>query len=203
MSSNDQHQTIGRVSTSPLVDVEAEAPTDAALLARFRDGDGSALEPLFLRYEGPVFRFLFGVLKDHHAAEDALQETFVQAIRYADEVVSDAFRGWLFTVAHRQAMLLKRKEKRLPIQADDTVLLGLVGDGSADCGIDRADDGRRVRELLNLLPAPQRAVIVARMFEGKKFREIAASLGCPLNTALARMHEGLKKLRQLWEAQHA
>jgi RNA polymerase sigma-70 factor (ECF subfamily) len=41
------------------------------------------------------------------------------------------------------------------------------------------------------------------MFEGKKFREVAASLGCPLNTALARMHEGLKKLRQLWEARHA
>ena len=27
--------------------------------------------------------------------------------------------------------------------------------------------------------------------------------GEPLNTALARMHEGLKKLRQLWEARHA
>ena len=43
-------------------------------------------KPLFVRYEGPVFRFLFGVLRDHHAAEDALQETFVQAIRYADAV---------------------------------------------------------------------------------------------------------------------
>ena len=47
------------------------------------------------------------------------------------------------------------------------------------------------------------AVIAARVFEGKKFREVAAALGCPLNTALARMHEGLKKLRQLWEARHA
>ena len=29
-------------------------------------------------------------------------------------------------------------------------------------------------------------------------REVALALGCPLNTALARMHEGLKRLRQLW-----
>ena len=57
------------------------AATDAALLARFRGGDASALDPLFARYEEPVFRFLFGVLRDHHAAEDALQETFVQALR--------------------------------------------------------------------------------------------------------------------------
>lgn len=174
--------------------------SDGELLVRFRTGDAAALETLFTRYEEPVFRFLFGLLKDHHAAEDALQETFVQAIRYAETVSPDGFRGWLYTVAHRQAMLAKRKSKRLPAHADDLVLLGLVGDDSADIGIERADDARAVCELLALLPASQREVITARVFEGKRFREVAASIGCPLNTALARMHEGLKKLRQLWEA---
>jgi RNA polymerase sigma-70 factor, ECF subfamily len=203
MPNNGQNRTSQSVTGNSLGCRDDCAPADAVLLSSFRDGNASALEQLFVRYEGPVFRFLFGVLKDHHAAEDALQDTFVQAIRYADTVAPDAFRGWLFTVAHRQAMLIKRKEKRLAVQADDMVLLGLVGDVPADSRADRADDVRRVRELLNLLPTPQRAVIVARMFEGKKFREVAASLGCPLNTALARMHEGLKKLRQMWEAQHA
>ena len=183
--------------------VAADEPTDAELLARFHGGDCSALEPLFLRYEGPVFRFLFGVLKDHHAAEDALQETFVQAFRRAEAVAPETFRGWLFTVAYRQAMLIRRKGKRLPVQADDAVLLGLVGDPAVDDFAGRADDARMVRELLELLPDPQRAVIAARVFDGKKFREVALALGCPLNTALARMHEGLKKLRQLWEARHA
>ncbi|MFO0822866.1 MAG: sigma-70 family RNA polymerase sigma factor [Gemmataceae bacterium] len=177
--------------------------TDGELLLRFRSGDSSALESLFARYEGPVFRFLFGLLRDHHAAEDALQETFVQAIRYADVVAPDAFRGWLYTVAHRQAMLTKRKAKRLPSQVDDLVLLGLVGADAAEARSDRADEARAIFELIDLLPAPQRAVILARVVEGKKFREVADSQGCPLNTALARMHEGLKKLRQLWEARHA
>jgi RNA polymerase sigma-70 factor, ECF subfamily len=177
--------------------------TDAELLARFRTGDGSALEPLFLRYEGPVFRFLFGVLKDHHAAEDALQETFVEAIRRADSVAPETFRGWLFTVAYRQAALVRRRSKRLPAQVEQSVLLGLVGDSPTDDRADRADDARKVRELLERLPDPHRSVIAARVFEGKKFREVALALGCPLNTALARMHEGLRKLRQLWEACHA
>lgn len=178
----------------------AEA-TDAELLDRFRAGDDAALDPLFERYEGPVFRFLFGILRDHHQAEDALQETFVQALRHADGVNPDTFRGWLFTVAHQQAMLLKRRAKRLPAQADDLVLLGLAG--AAEDVVGAGDDARRVRELLDLLPDSQRAVITARVFEGKKFREVAAALGCPLNTALARMHDGLKKLRQLWEAKYA
>lgn len=174
---------------------------DLELLARFRSGDESALDPLFERYEGPIFRFLFGILKDHHGAEDAMQETFVQALRHADGVNPQTFRGWIFTVAHQQAVLLKRKSKRIPAQADDLTLLGLV-DRNPDA-LDAADDARRVRELLALLPDSQRAVIAARVFEGKKFREVAAALGCPLNTALARMHDGLRKLRQLWEARYA
>jgi RNA polymerase sigma-70 factor (ECF subfamily) len=182
---------------------DALDPADAELLARFRAGDAAALEPLFARYEGPVFRFLFGVLRDHHAAEDALQETFVRALRKADAVAPDTFRGWLFTVAYRQAMLLKRKAKRLPTPAGDFALLDLVGDEAADARVGAADDARHVRDLLALLPDAQRAVICARVFDGLTFREVAAALGCPLNTALARMHDGLKKLRQLWEAHHA
>ncbi|HEY1189597.1 MAG TPA: RNA polymerase sigma factor [Gemmata sp.] len=178
-------------------------PTDSDLLHRFRGGDATALESLFARYEEPVFRFLIGVLKDHHEAEDALQETFVQALRNVDSVVGETFRGWLFTVAYRQAMLFKRKAKRVPALAEPLVLLGLVGDAPADHKATTADDARQVRELLDLLPETQRAVIAARVFDGKTFREVASVLGCPLNTALARMHDGLKKLRQLWEARHA
>jgi RNA polymerase sigma-70 factor (ECF subfamily) len=176
--------------------------TDGTLLARFQAGDDAALDPLFERYEGPIFRFLFGILKDHHEAEDAMQETFVQALRHAEGVNPESFRGWLFTVAHQQAILLKRKGQRWPAQAGDVVLLGLMDRPVAD-GLAQADDARRIRELMELLPQSQRTVIVARVFEGKKFREVAELLGCPLNTALARMHEGLKKLRQLWEARYA
>ena len=87
-------------------------PTDAELLARFRRGDETALDPLFARYEGAVFRFLFGLLKDHHRAEDALQETFVRALERLDAVDPEHLRGWLFTVAYHQALLVRRRRKR-------------------------------------------------------------------------------------------
>ena len=85
----------------------------------------------------------------------------------------------------------------------------LEGNGAPDPGpgplvrAERGDDARRLRELLGHLPAAQREVIRQRVYEGKRFREIADDLGCPLNTALARMHEGLKRLRLLWEQGHA
>jgi RNA polymerase sigma-70 factor (ECF subfamily) len=178
--------------------------TDADLLARFRGGDGTAFSVLLDRYEGPVFRFLFGMLRDHHRAEDALQETFVQAIRRADTADPSTFRGWLFTVAHQQAVLLKRKDRRVPTPADLPALVGLpaTGDGP-EAEVARADAADAVRGLLGLLPASQQDVIRLRVFDGLRFREVADRLGCPLNTALARMHDGVKALRVLWEARHA
>src|SRR5262245_21139745 len=181
--------------------------SDADLLARYRSGNDSALERLFERYEAPVYQFLLGILRDHHQAEDALQETFVRALERLDGVDPDHLRGWLFTVAYHQAMLLKRRgipRQRLAVRTD-----GAQTDGLADplpgplVQAEREDDARRLRQLLDQLPAAQREVIRQRVYEGKKFREIAEALDCPLNTALARMHEGLKRLRLLWGDNHA
>jgi RNA polymerase sigma-70 factor (ECF subfamily) len=178
-------------------------PSDAELLARFRAGDSTALEALFERHETPLYCFLLGVLRNPHEAEDALQETFVRALERFDAVDPDHFRGWLFTVAYHQAMLLRRRGaararhvKTAGAQLDDSAAADPLP-GPAE-RLEQEDDARRLRLLLEQLPAPQREVIRQRIYEGKKFREIADDMGCPLNTALARMHEGLKRLRLLW-----
>ena len=85
--------------------------SDATLLVRFQAGDEQALSALLGRYEGPLFQFLVGMLRDHHRAEDALQETFVRALERLDGVDPANLRGWLFTVAYHQAMLAKRRQK--------------------------------------------------------------------------------------------
>jgi RNA polymerase sigma-70 factor, ECF subfamily len=177
--------------------------SDATLLLRFRSGDALALDQLFERYEAPLFQFLLGMLKDHHRAEDALQETFVRALGRLDGVAPDHLRGWLFTVAYHEAMLLRRKLKTratAPLPAPDDFV-----DYNPDPyhEVARADQARRLKRLIGRLPAAQQEVIRQRIYEGKRFREIAESLDCPLNTALARMHEGLKRLRRLWESEHA
>jgi RNA polymerase sigma-70 factor (ECF subfamily) len=176
--------------------------TDARLIARFRSGDESALTDIFQRYEVPLFQFLCGILRDHHQAEDALQETLVRALEHLDGVDDNHLRGWLFTVAYHQAMLYKRRQKKYAKVEDDDDAVSDAQPGPSHLA-EMMDDATRLRDLLEQLPPGQREVIRQRVYEGKRFREIAATLGCPLNTALARMHEGLKRLRLLWEQNHA
>ncbi len=177
--------------------------SDSDLLARFRSGDAAALDAICARYETPLFQFLVGILRDHHQAEDALQETFVRALERLDGVDLNHLRGWLFTVAYHQAMLTRRRQKSGPHSAEHCS--GAVPDPAPGPFREAAarDDVRRLRKILDQLPAQQREVIRQRVYEGKRFREIAVALDCPLNTALARMHEGLKRLRLLWEQDHA
>jgi RNA polymerase sigma-70 factor (ECF subfamily) len=176
--------------------------SDAALLERFRSGDEQALDTLFARYETSLFQLLVGILRDHHQAEDVLQETFVRALEHLEDVDPDHLRGWLFTVAYHQAMLARR---RLKVRAASSLPnAALMADHQPNPleRVEQQDEAQRLQRLLEQLPSAQREVICQRVYEGKRFREIAADLHCPLNTALARMHEGLKRLRRLWETDH-
>src|SRR6516162_6023779 len=143
---------------------------DETLLARFHSGDEHALEALLARYEAPLFQFLVGMLRDHHQAEDALQETFIRALERLDGVDPAHLRGWLFTVAYHQAMLLKRRLKSRPAQplaeSADMPHLDLGPLHQAE----RQDEARRLRRLLEQLPLHQREVIRQRVYEGKRFR---------------------------------
>jgi RNA polymerase sigma-70 factor (ECF subfamily) len=177
--------------------------SDATLLLRFRAGDARALEALLAQYEAPLFQFLVGLLRDHHQAEDALQETFVRALERLDGVEPAGLRGWLFTVAYHEAMLARRRRKRRPADAlPEPAVVPDRAPGPPQYAAAR-DEAARVRRLLGRLPAAQREVIRRRVYEGQRFREIAEELDCPLNTALARMHEGLKRLRLWWGTDHA
>jgi RNA polymerase sigma-70 factor (ECF subfamily) len=186
-----------------------DAAADRDLIGCFRAGDARALDALLTRYEAPVFQLLVGILRDHHQAEDALQETWCRALERLDGVDPDHFRGWLFTVAYHQAMLTRRRQKNKAAAALPLPSANGHNDRVADpepgplIQAARREEAQRLRELLERLPAGQREVIRQRVYEGKRFREIAEALDCPLNTALARMHEGLKRLRLLWENNHA
>jgi RNA polymerase sigma-70 factor (ECF subfamily) len=197
----------GMTNAVPPPGEENAAATDGDLIVRFRSGDARALDELLLRYETALFQFLIGILRDHHQAEDALQETWCRALERLDGVDPDHFRGWLFTVAYHQAMLCKRRQKsktaaKTPLAAGQNDRLADSAPGPVSL-VGQREEAQRLRDLLDRLPPGQREVIRQRVYEGKKFREIAASMDCPLNTALARMHEGLKRLRLLWESNHA
>src|SRR5262249_62343126 len=98
---------------------------DAVLMERMRGGDEGAVGQLYDRYSGIVYSVALRVLNDTGAAEDVLQEVFLQLWR--NPGVFDSKRGslgaWLAVIARNRAIDSLRKRK--PETAVDTVMLSV------------------------------------------------------------------------------
>ncbi|QDV37360.1 RNA polymerase sigma factor [Tautonia plasticadhaerens] len=159
--------------------------------------DAETVADLFAEIGPEVYRFLLGMLRDSHQAQDALQATFAKAVERGHDARPDSLRGWLFRVAFREAIDQRRRGGR---QRRLVRGLGWLRE-SADPGATRPTDPvvraeriEAVRDALAGLPAAYLDVVNARIFEEKTFAQIAEERGLPLGTVLTRMRRALDRL---------
>lgn len=189
------------LSLARTTDPASASPSDEALLRLLRDGDASAGETLAKRYAQPLVRYLQRLVRSDQLAEELHQQTWLSVLEHLDKFNAGSgaggFKAWLFRIATNKANDLWRSRGR---EAAAKEGLRLVRDETSPDAADRpvADEQvERLRTAIDQLPEPQRQVLLLRYYSEMKFVEIAEMLGCPLNTALGRMHKAMMKLQQL------
>ena len=71
-----------------------------------------SFESLVGQFEKPLYHFLLAKTRNHHQAEDLLQDTFLIIFRKLDRFNPDyPFSSWIFTIANRLAISHYRKQK--------------------------------------------------------------------------------------------
>lgn len=167
---------------------------DAALIARMRAGDQTAMADLYDRYSGVVYGVALRVLANTTAAEDVVQEVFLQLWRNPQAFNADRGRlaPWLAVIARNRAIDHLRKR---PIEDD-------IDELPISTGVDLEDEAarklaiERVRGVLTQLPQDQRKALEMAFFEGMTHSEIAGKTGEPLGTVKTRIRTGLLALRK-------
>jgi RNA polymerase sigma-70 factor (ECF subfamily) len=174
-----------------------EASADIALVSALRAGDQNAMGLLYDRYSSLVYSVALRVLGDTGAAEDVLQEVFMQLWR--NPGVFDSSRGnlgaWLAVIARNRAIDALRKRRPETDIAD--VVVSVEPDMAGDA--ERARAMEKVRGVLGTMPAAQRSALEMAYFEGLTHSEIAAKTGEPLGTIKTRIRTGLLALRQAFQ----
>jgi RNA polymerase sigma-70 factor (ECF subfamily) len=167
---------------------------EAALIARIRAGDQSAMADVYDRHAGIVYAVALRVLGNTSAAEDVVQEVFLQLWR--NPQAFDAERGrlapWLAVIARNRAIDLLRKR---PMEDDIDELPISTGVNLEDEAAERMAISK-VREVLAQLPQDQRRLLEMAFFEGMTHTEIAGKTGEPLGTVKTRIRSGLLALRK-------
>jgi len=189
-SRNSNRKEINGLSSAELQGVSP----DVTLVMAIRSGDESAMEVLYDRYSSLLYSVALRVLGDTGAAEDVLQEVFMQLWR--NPGLFDSSRGnlapWLAVIARNRAIDSLRK--RYPETDIDDVIVSVEPDMAGDAERSRAME--KVREALGTMPLPQRSALEMAYFEGLTHTEIAAKTGEPLGTIKTRIRAGLLALRK-------
>ena len=85
---------------------------DATVLRRLKEGDETAFESIYWKYNSHVFNFINSLLYDRVLSEDITQSVFMKIWERRESIDLDkGFDAYLFTIARN--MVYKETENRL------------------------------------------------------------------------------------------
>jgi RNA polymerase sigma-70 factor (ECF subfamily) len=171
---------------------------DATLLALVERGDEGAMGSLFDRYSKVVYSVALRVLRDPAAAEDILQEIFMQVWRTPDSFTATRgnLGGWLAVVSRNRSIDALRR-RRPTEQVEEFALASpynLADEAERNSLIEKA------RGVMVSLPVEQRKTLEMAFFDGLTHSEIAEMTGDPLGTVKTRIRSALLSLRKAFQA---
>jgi RNA polymerase sigma-70 factor (ECF subfamily) len=160
-----------------------------------------ALENLVQQHARLVYRISYAVLRHHHDAEDATQETFLRVLRYSRKLAGvEDHKTWLARIAWRVAIDRNRqlgRKREMPLYDPEQPLPEVA---SSDAAADEALQGAQVSDVLELmiasLPEKLRQPLILSTIEEMSPREVAATLGINEAAVRSRVFRARQILRE-------
>ncbi len=165
---------------------------DTELVTRAQRGDQAAFAEIASATYGRLHSLAFGILRDRTLAEDAVQQTMLDAWRNLPKLRdASRFEAWTYRLTVNACYAESRRAKRwLPNMPIDTPREPVAPDDIGPVA-DRELLDRGFRQL----SVEQRAVLVLRHLVGLPLDEVAETLDIPPGTARSRLYRALQTMR--------
>jgi RNA polymerase sigma-70 factor (ECF subfamily) len=179
----------------------ASAANETELVTRAQSGERNAFSELVRIHAQGVFNVIYRMCGNMQIAEDAAQETFIQAwlhlLSYRPET---SLRNWLYRIAVNTATDMLRKEKRiLPAAMED--FYPTDPQLGPEALFSQGERTALVQKAVLSLPEASRAVLVLREYEDLSYHEIADALDIPVGTVMSRLNYARSLLKNRLERQ--
>lgn len=162
--------------------------------------DEDILENAVREHARMVYRIAYSVLRNHHDAEDATQETFVRVLRYKRKLegIEDP-KTWLAKIAWRVAV--KRSRRGFSTSLSDTEMQTASmqlrsGLASAEDSVLGTEMAQLLTSFISVLPEPLRAVLRLSTVEELSIVEIAHVLGSSESAVRSRLFRARQILKE-------
>ena len=174
---------------------------DAEQVQKVLAGDQAAYEPLVEAYQGRIFAFVAGRIRNFSATEDIVQNAFVEAYMHLKSLKSpEKFSGWLRGIA----LNLSNKwiQQKRPVVSIDETSQDVTPEISEfplpdlpDEALEKTETKEVVIAAVDALPDIYRESVLLHYMEGMTYPEIAAFLDIPESTVTGRLQVARNRLR--------
>lgn len=168
-------------------------------MPRVAAGEPSAVDLCVQRYGPLVWSLARRYVRDHHQAEDAVQDVFIElwkaASRYDPDIAEE--KTFVAMIARRRLIdgLRRRGGHRPPVALPEADAAPAAPRDPAD-PVDTADEAAAARRAMAELPEEQRHVLRLSIEAGHTHTQIADQLDVPLGTVKTRIRRGLIAIRK-------
>lgn len=190
--------------------VKTAAIPDEKLIGLFTDtNDENAFEEIVNRYENKIYGLAFRITRDHHSAEEILQEVFLTLVKKVDTFRGESkFSSWLYRVTMNASYMNLRADKKYESDMSLEDYAPYDEKGSLSDKIisrdwtNRPDEALFNKEAIEKIEAAvgelsesYRVVFHLRDIEGLSSEETAEILGLSVPAVKSRLHRARLFLR--------
>ncbi|MBC8470650.1 MAG: RNA polymerase sigma factor [Planctomycetes bacterium] len=169
----------------------------AQLIIGCKSSDSKCFSQIVDMYASRLYGYFYRLTGNKDLSDELLSELFVKLVEKIASYKGGSFEGWLFRIAsnifHDYLRSKQRRKKLLDVHKEQIESEITEQNKSGNEQIDLLEIQ------LKRMDADTRELIMLRFYSQLSFKEIAKMRSEPIGTTLAKLHRGLKKLRELMQ----
>ncbi len=171
--------------------------TDDELVKRATGGDVQAFDRLVMRHRSRLYDIARHITGEADAAQDVVQEAFVNAFRSLGALRDGARLGqWLNTIVRRESARWLREGRRRPQPASDPALHGSPDGMWRRPPAVSSEVVGHIRDALRFLSQRERRIMILHYLEGYTCEEIGSSMGLSAGGVRRVLYTSRRKVRK-------
>ena len=162
-----------------------------------RDGERlDRFEAMVMPHLDAAYSLARWLTRNADDADDVVQEAFLRAFRFFDDLRASDCRPWLLTIVRNTCYSWLRRNRAHELVADGDDAIYAVADAgpSPEALLVREADAARLERAIERLRPEYREVLILREYEGLSYKEIAEVTGVSLGTVMSRLSRARQRL---------
>lgn len=169
----------------------------AGLVMQAREGDSDAFAELYASTYRKQYLFACSYLKDEFLAQDALQETYISALKHLSALNDPRlFVSWLNQINFRVCYNMSVKQAKINAETDrfNADPLNLNGESSPETQVVRVDEKEYILQQIMALPFSESQAIFLHYYKNLKINQIAYMMEISKSSVKRYLASGKKRL---------